>query len=259
MRHLCTSRGATKVSRRGFFIALVFCLSFAGCDNTCFIFVSNPSGGTLAVGTTSCSLNNANGTARLRLTSSVRPTAADWPASTQHIFVTFQGIEANRSAMADDDSPGWQELAPQLATVPTQLDLLAHNSDSCESTILSSDVVVPADTYRQIRLRLLPGLADRNEPIPQANGCSSVGFNCVVKADGGTRALVLSSQMLRVRIPPDQIAGGSFRILPGKAADLTIEFSSSSSLVFPADGDVRLVPVFTVESKSSCESVRSDP
>jgi hypothetical protein len=256
MRRMCTSQGATKASRRGFFVALVFCLSFAGCDNFCFIFVSNPSGGAIAIGSTTCPPNKANGTVHLRFTSSVMPAAGDWPSSVQHIFVTLQGIEANRSAMADDDSPDWQELAPQLATVPIQLDLLAHKSDSCESNVLS-DVVVPADTYRQIRLRLSPGLAD--EPIPQENGCGSVGFNCIVKADGGIRALVLSSQMLRVRIPPDQIAGGSFRILPGKAADLTIEFSSSSSLVFPADGDVRLVPVFTVESKSSCESVRSDP
>jgi hypothetical protein len=258
MRRMCTSRGATKVSRRGFFIALVFCLSFAGCDNTCFIFVSNPSGGTLVVGTTPCSLNNANGTARIRLTSSVRPTAANWPASIQHIFVTFQGIEANRSATADDDSPDWQELAPQLATVPIQLDLLAHNRDSCESTILSSDVAVPADTYRQIRLRLSSSLAEKNESILQENRCGSFGFNCIVKASGGTRALILNSQMLRIRIPSDQIAGGSFQILPGTAANVTIEFSSSSSVVFAADGDVRLVPVFTVESKSSCESARSD-
>jgi len=159
--------------------------------------------------------------------------------------------------MAGDDSPDWQELAPQLATVPIQLDLLKHNSDSCESNVLS-DVAVPADTYRQIRLRLSSGLAETNEPIPQENGCGSVGFHCIVKADGGTRALILSSQMLRVRIPPDQIAGGSFRILPGKAADVMIEFSPSSSLVFPADGAVRLAPVFTVKSQPSCEGASSE-
>ena len=258
MGHMCIFRMATEVPRQIFLTSLLLCLSLTGCGDSCFIFVSNPSGGTLAVGTTSCSLNNPNGTARPRLTSSVRPTPADWPTTVQHIFVTFRGIEANPSAMADDDSPGWQELAPKLATEPIQFDLLAHNVDSCESNVLS-DVALPADTYRQIRLRLSSGLAETNEPIPQENRCGSVGFNCIVKADGGTRALILSSQTLRVRIPPDQIAGGSFQILPGTAAPLTIEFSPSSSLVFPADGDVRLVPVFTVESKSSCESARSDP
>jgi Domain of unknown function (DUF4382) len=257
MGHMCIFRRATEVPRQVFFISVLFSLSLMGCGDSCFIFVSNPSGGTLVVGTTPCSLNNANGTARIRLTSSVRPTAANWPASIQHIFVTFQGIEANRSATADDDSPDWQELAPQLATVPIQLDLLAPNIDSCDSNVLS-DVAVPADTYRQVRLRLSSSLAETNEPILQENRCGSFGFNCIVKADGRTRALILNSQMLRVRIPSDRIAGGSFRILPGTAANVTIEFSPSSSLVFPADGDVRLVPVFTVESKSSCESARSD-
>jgi hypothetical protein len=258
MRRMCTSRGATKVSRRGLFTALVFCLSFAGCDNTCFIFVSNPAGGTIVIGNTTCPPSKANGTVHLRLTSSVRPTAAVWPTSVQHIFVTFRGIEANPSAMADDDPPGWQELAPKLATEPIQFDLLAHNVDSCESNVLG-DVAVPADTYRQIRLRLSTSLAETNEPIPQENHCSGVGLNCIVKTDGATRALLLSSQLLQVSIPPDQITGGSFQVLSGLAANVTIEFSPSSSLVFPADGDVRLVPVFTVDSKSSCESARSDP
>jgi hypothetical protein len=258
MGHTCIFRRATEAPRQIFLTSLLFSLSLTGCGDSCFLFVSNPSGGTLAVGTTSCSLNNPNGTARLRLTSSVRPTAADWPTTVQHIFVTFRGIEANSSAMADDDSPGWQELAPKLTIEPIQFDLLPHNVDSCESNVLG-DVEVPADTYRQIRLRLSTSLTETNEPIPQENRCGGVGLNCIVKTDGATRAFILSSRMPRIRIPPDQIAGGSFQILPGTAANLTIEFSPSSSLVFPADGDVRLVPVFTVESQSSCESARSEP
>ena len=258
MGHICIFRRATEAPRQIFLTSLLFCLSLTGCGDSCFIFVSNPSGGTLAVGTTSCSLNNPNGTARLRLTSSVRPTATDWPTSVQHIFVTFRGIEANPSAMADDDSPGWQELAPKLATEPIQFDLLAHNVDSCESNVLG-DVAVPADTYRRIRLRLSTSLAETNEPIPQENRCGGVGLNCIVKTDGATRALLLSSQSLQVRIPPDQITGGSFQILSGTAANLTIEFSPYSSLVFPAEGAVRLAPVFTVDSDASCEVASSAP
>ena len=257
MGQTCIFRRATEAPRLIFLTSLLFCLSLTGCGDSCFLFVSNPSGGTLAVGTTACSLNNPNGTARLRLASSVKPTAADWPTSVQHIFVTFRGIEANPSAMADDDSPGWQELAPKLATEPIQFDLLALNSGSCESNVLG-DAAVPADTYRQIRLRLSTSLAETDESIPQENRCGGVGLNCIVKTDGSTRALILGSQMLRVRIPQDQIAGGTFQILPGTAANLTIEFSPSSSLVFPADGAVQLVPVFTVDSNSSCESERSE-
>jgi hypothetical protein len=252
MRRMCTSRGATKASRRGFFTALVFCLSFAGCDS-CFIFVSNPSGGTIAVGNTTCPPNKPNGTVRLRLTSPVRPTAADWPTSVQHIFVTFRGIEANPSATADEDSPDWQELAPNLATQPVQLDLLAHIGDSCAPSTFG-DVAIPADVYRQVRLLLSPSHSETNEPVPQDNGCGRVGFNCIVTADGGIRPLVLNRQLPQVRIPPDHIADGFFRILPETTVNLTIEFNPRASVVFPAGEAVLLVPVFTVDAQAPCES-----
>ena len=253
MRRMCTFRGATKASRRGFFTAVVLCLSLIGCDNTCFIFVSNPSGGTIAVGTNTCSLNKINGTVRLRLTSSVMPAAGDWSTSVKHIFVTFRGIEANPSATAGEDSPDWQELAPNLATQPVQLDLLTRRDDSCEPSTFG-DVAVPADAYYQIRLRLSPSQPGANEPVPQENGCGSVGFNCIVTADGGIRPLVLNRQLPQVHIPPGHIAGGFFRILPGTAANLAIEFNPHSSLVFSAHEAVVLVPVFTVDSQASCES-----
>ena len=253
MRRMCTSRGATKASRRGFFTALVFCLSLIGCDNTCFIFVSNPSGGTIAVGTNTCSLNKANGTVRLRLTSSVMPAAGDWPTSVQHIFVTIRGIEANPSATAGEDSPDWQELAPNLATQPVQLDLLAHIGDSCAPSTFG-DVAIPADVYRQVRLLLSPSHSETNEPVPQDNGCGRVGFNCIVTADGGIRLLVLNRQLPQVRIPPDHIADGFFRILPETTVNLTIEFNPRASVVFPAGEAVLLVPVFTVDAQAPCES-----
>jgi hypothetical protein len=253
MRRMCTSQGATKASRRGFFTALVCCLSFAGCGDTCFIFVSNPSGGTIVVGTNTCSLNKATGSVRLRLTSSVMPAAGDWPASVQHIFVTFRGIEANPSATAGEDSSDWQDLAPNLETQPVQLDLLTHGDDSCERSTFG-DVAIPADAYRQIRLRLSPNQPGANEPVPQKNSCGSVGFNCIVTADGGIRPLALNRQLPQVHIPPDHIAGGFFRILPETAANLAIEFNPHSSLVFSAGEAVLLVPVFTVGSQASCES-----
>jgi len=254
MRRMCSSRGATKASRRGFFTALIFCLSLTGCGDSCFIFVSNPSGGTIAVGSTTCPPIKATGTVRLRLTSPVRPTAGDWPASIQHIFVTFRGIEANPSATADEDSPDWQELAPNLATQPVQFDLLAHMGDSCAPSTFG-DVAVPADEYRQVRLLLSPSHSETNQPVLQENGCGGVGFNCIVRADGGIRPLVLNRQLPQVNIPPDHLAGGFIQILPETTVNLTLEFNPNASLVFPAGEAVLLVPVFTVDSQAPCESV----
>jgi hypothetical protein len=181
------------------------------------------------------------------------PAAGDWSTSVKHIFVTFRGIEANPSATAGEDSADWQELAPNLAMQPVQLDLLTRRDDSCEPSTFG-EVAVPADTYYQIRLRLSPSQPGANEPVPQENGCGDVGFNCIVTADGGIRPLVLNRQLPQVHIPPGHIAGGFFQILPGTAANLAIEFNPHSSLVFSAHEAVVLVPVFTVDSQASCES-----
>lgn len=253
MRRMCIPRVVGKTSRQVFLVTLCFCLSLLGCDNACFIFVSNPGGGTIAAGSTGCSLNNSSGTVRVRLTSSVKPAAGNWPASIQHIFVTLRSIEANPSATSDEDSPDWQELAPKLATQPIQLDLLEWSGDSCEPSGFGN-VTVPADAYRQIRMRLTVSQPGSSEPVPQENGCGSVGFNCVVTADGRIRPLVLDSQSLEVRIPPDHIAGGFFRVLPEAAGNLAIEFHPDALLVFPEGEALRLVPVFTVEPEASCES-----
>jgi hypothetical protein len=175
------------------------------------------------------------------------------PTTIQHIFVTLRGIEATPSAIPSDDSPNWRELAPQLATQPQQLDLLAHCADSCERNVFD-DVAVPADAYRQIRLRLSPNQPATDESVPEENSCGSVGFNCVITADGGIRPLVLDSLSSQFEISSGQIPGGFFRVLPEATVNLKIEFDPQSTLIFSADDPVRLVPIFTVEPQASSES-----
>ena len=248
---------ANRASRTYLPAALFFCLSFFGCGNYCFVFVSNP-GGSISTGTNppSCQLNNTNGTVRLRVTPSPAtsvPDAAATQASIQHIFVTLRGIEAAASAIPDDDSPDWHELAPKLATQPVQLDLLARSPDSCARNTFD-DVAVPADAYRHVRLRLSPNQPAAVEPLPEENACGSVGFNCVVTSDGAIRPLAVDGVSSQFQIPSDHISGGFFRVLPETALNLDIEFNPQSTLVFSADDLVRLVPVFTVEPQASCES-----
>jgi hypothetical protein len=196
-------------------------------------------------------LNSANGTVRLRVTPT--PSAEATPKSIQHIFVTLRGIEATPSAIPGDDSPNWRQLAPKLASQPEQLDLLAHCADSCEQNTFD-DVAVPADAYRQIRLRLSPNQPATDESVPEQNACGSVGFNCVVTADGGIRPLVLDNLSSQFQISSGDISGGFFRVLPDTAINLKIEFNPQSTLIFSADDPVRLVPIFTVEPQASSES-----
>jgi Domain of unknown function (DUF4382) len=258
MQHRNSLRRAKRSSHAHSFAILLLCLSFVGCSNYCFVFVSNP-GGSISTSnnTPSCQLNTSTGTVSLRITASRTPDAqaTPMPSTIQHIFVTLRGIQATPSAIPNDDSPNWRELAPQLATQPRQLDLLALCADSCEETQHTfADVAVPADAYRQIRLRLAPNQPATDEPVPEENACGSVGLNCVITADGGIRSLVPDSLSSQFQISSGQISGGFFRVLPDAAVNLKIEFNSQSSLLFPAQESVRLLPAFTVEPQALRES-----
>jgi len=256
MRYCSSFQQAKSIPSVCFFTTLLFCLSVVGCNNYCFVFVSNP-GGSISTSSNapSCQLNTATGTVRLRVTASPTPSAQATPTSIQHIFVTLRGIDATPSAIPGDDSTNWQELAPQLATQPQQLDLLEHSADSFEAKQNTfPDVAVPAGAYRQIRVRLSPNQLATDEPVPGENACGSVGFNCVITADGGIRPLVLDGLSSQYQISSDRISGGFFRVLPDTAVNLKIEFNPQSSLFFPSNETVRLLPAFTVEPQASSES-----
>src|SRR5580704_256426 len=253
MQYCCSFRQATRISGTFFPTTFLFCLSLLGCNNNCFVFVSNP-GGSISTSTPSCQLNAATGTVSLRVTASPTASAEPGPTSIQHIFLTLRGIEALPSAIAADDSPEWRELAPKLATQPEQLDLLAHSIDSCERSAFD-DVAVPADAYRQIRLRLSPNQPATNESVPEENACGSVGFNCVVTANGEIRPLVVDNSPSEFQISSGHISGGFFQVVPNAAINLKIEFNPQSSLFFTAQEAVRLLPAFTVELQDTPESI----
>jgi Domain of unknown function (DUF4382) len=253
MRHLLPFRRAICGSQKLLFSTLFLSLALIGCDtNSCVLIVSNPGGGggTISGSGPNCSLNTI--TVSLRITSSLAPPAGNG-SSIQHVFVTLRGIEANPDALADENSPDWQELAPKLATQPVQLDLLAGTADSCEANI-SERVTVPAYTYRQIRLRLAPNQPDTTDSILQQNSCGSAGFNCIVSSDGNIRPLVAASESSQIPVSSDHITGGSFRIFPEAPLNLKIEFNPQSSQFIAANEGVRFVPAFTVDSQTACDA-----
>ena len=255
MRPANSPSRSIKASRRVFLITLLFPLALIGCDtNSCILIVSDPggSGGTISGNGPNCSLSTT--TVSMRIASSLAPPAAEGQPRIQHIFVTLRGIEANPSATADEDSLDWQELAPNLAKEPIQLDLLARPANSCAPNI-SSRVSVPADAYRQLRLRLSSNQPDTTDPVLQQNSCGSAAFNCVVTSDGNIKPLVLDRDLSEIQVPSAQITTGSFRILPDSPLNLKIEFNPQSSHFISSDAAVRLVPIFTADVQSPCESI----
>lgn len=265
-------RGKT-ASQKVFFSLLLFSivllsLGLIRCDNACVLVVSNPGGsiGTVSGNGPSCSLSTTSGTASVRIAAHAATAgdeasrigahalgAGDEASRIRHVFLTLRGIEANASAVADDESPDWQELAPKLAAQPVQVDLFAAGGDSCEAGGFES-AAVRADAYRQIRLRLAPNETDSTEPILGQNSCGSAGFNCIVTSDGDIRPLVLARDALEIQVTPEHIAGGFFRIVSEASVNLEIDFDPNASQFIPTEGIVRMVPVFTVDSQGRCES-----
>ena len=251
MRQKCTSGSNRKALRLGLFAVLVICVIAPACDNTCFIFLSNPSGGTIAVGTSTCKLSNANGTVSVQLISSLLPTAGPSP-SIQHIFVTLRGIQAHPSATAEDNSADWQELVPILKQQPLQVDLMERHEDS-RSANLVRETVIPAGTYRQLRMLLVPDQPALDGPLPEKNDCARTGFNCIIFTDGAIRSLVLDGGRPQIRFTSDQINGGFFQVLPSSNTKLAIEFNPRSSMALPMGQAMHLSPAFTVSSEFSVD------
>ena len=179
------------------------------------------------------------------------PSCAFPNGSFQHVYVAIRSVQAHTSATADDNSAGWQELAPQLASQPMQIDLFAAGSNSCLMTMLGLNTPLPAGNYQQIRLLLVPN-AGGSGPFPATNHCNSQGFNCVVLSDGSVHQLDLSSQAnTGLKIPPGQIVGGPISVGAGQTVDLNIDFNACASTIRQGNGQYRLKPVLTAGQVST--------
>jgi uncharacterized protein DUF4382 len=237
------------VSNKYLLLTVLLAAAQSGCGNSCFVFVSNPGGGSFPPGVPSCSVAPAQTNIRVRLGSSPLPVQNDDRARIEHIFLTVQGIEASSSA--DENVSNWQELAPNLAKSPLQLDLLGR-SDACGSGILDS-ASVPADVYRQVRLNLLQDQPNASEPSSIINACGRAIMNCLVTSDGEVRRLSIANTEARIQVRADQMEGGFFQALPETPLTLNIEFRPQSSIFIPASDHVSFIPDFTVSSQNPCE------
>jgi hypothetical protein len=183
--------------------------------------------------------NNSFGTASVHVSD---PTTCEAPAGPySHIYITIRGVRAHRTPTADANDSGWVDLAPGLATTPVQIDMLGNANASCFLASIGSNQL-EAGTYQQIRVLLL----DNNSGGQVSNNqCSGNDANCVVlAADNSIHELLLASEaQTGIKIPPGQIAGGSFTIDPGQTTDLDIDLNACASIVVQGNGQFRLKPV----------------
>lgn len=168
-----------------------------------------------------------------------------------HVFISIRSVEAHISPTADDNSPGWQELAPQLNSNPMQIDLLGLPANGCLLAMLGSTQSLPVGSYQQIRL-LLVSNSPGSSPVPATNNCGNQGFNCVVLNDGSVHELDLSSQAnTGLKIPPGQVVGGPIQVMAGQNVDINIDFNVCASLIQEGNGMFRLKPTLTAGQVST--------
>ncbi len=246
LRHNCCS-----ISFRA---ALLFAVGLAGCNNTCFTFTSNPPVGTIGIVVSNpspaCTLTKANGAVRVQ--ARTVPVCSSCPSSgrVQHLFVTIRGIAVHPMAMADDDSPDWRELLPtDVAKQPIQIDLVGGTSDQNARVPLGEFVAIPAGIYRQVRMRFEPAQPAAEDRLPEKNACGSLGFNCVVLADGRVQPLLLDGRSPELRITSDRMEGAALLFPPDANSDLVIEGKLVWAYFSSGEEHVRLLPTLTASAK----------
>jgi len=254
-------------SRRPGVCVLLFCAStlfgtsLAGCNDTCFTFTSNPPTGTINVKAgdpkPACTLTRANGAVRLVMQTIPICSSCSESARIRHVFLSIQGIDIHASSTADDDSSDWQELAPQLAKQPLQVDLMSGRADQDTREPLGEIVAVPAGTYRQLRVRFV-GAWPATDEVTGEIACGDAGFNCVVTEDGTIQPLRFDTASPELRITSETIVDGLFLVFPDVAGDLVIEIKPVWSWFASADGGVRLLPALTGNAKLERVEVSDD-
>ena len=168
-----------------------------------------------------------------------------------HVFITVRSVQVHTSTTADDSTPGWQEIAPQLSGTPMQIDLFAPAQTNCILAQLGS-ASLPVGAYQQIRLLLLSNSPASGAAVPANNACAGNGFNCVVLSDGSVHQLDLSSQdNTGLKIPPGQIVGGPINVAAGQSVDLNIDFNACASIIKEGNGAYRLKPALTAGQVSA--------
>ena len=176
-----------------FLLCFVLSVIATGCGNNCFGGFFNPYNNTPGVPTSNLTFTCS----QLRPTTAVKTVAhlvqacADCFDSRQitHLHLLLSGIELHPSAVADENSPEWQELAPDWARHPQWVDLVedAAAKDAVLSPIVTGQI--PAGTYYLLRLHLAQQLPQHVEKMDTENPCSSTDAGCVVTADGGLHSL----------------------------------------------------------------------
>src|SRR5260370_23105190 len=116
------------------------------------------------------------GTGTVMVSISDPPSCMPPNGSFTHVFVTVRSVQAHIDPNANDNSSGWQELAPQLASQPMQIDLFSKPQTNCVLAQLGA-ASLPGGSSQQIPLMLVSNTPAAGTATRAANSGAGHGFN----------------------------------------------------------------------------------
>lgn len=234
------------IFQAGLILASGVALLFAGgCNNSCFVGVINPPNNSLTVVASTpppaCSLSQTM--TAVKVVTNMAQGCANCATSQQlsHVYLYIGGIELHPGAIGDENSPDWQELAPDLAQQPRLVDLAGEPASHAFGMPFEVTGHVPAGTYYQLRLRLSQAVTSQSQTAEYAGGnpCASSGHtSCLVNAAGNVHALqtVDGHEYLSVQlISPLEVS-------PGRLNQIDMQLRPEWSLRKTSPGSVELAP-----------------
>lgn len=216
--------------QRILFAVVLVCALLTGCENSCFIFVSNPSGGTLAVaaGNGTCHFTSQPvGNVRIRFTAPAGLAETWRERGIQHVLLSVREIDARLSIPYGEQSPGWRNLVPALKHRPRQIDLLSADARSSLTDSLG-EAAAPSGEYSEIRILLTHDRPTPEQPVPHENVCANAGFNCAITEDGAIHPLTIPAND-PLLIPSALSGSAAFRVFPNTTSGLDLAVDAGSS------------------------------
>jgi hypothetical protein len=209
--------------RSAFSYAVMYtAIGLAGCANSCFVGVyNNGTGGVIVKAgnpAPTCSLSQAKGTMSALALKSPVCESCTAAAREKHVWVTLRSIQIRPSASDDPNPADWIELAPYLANVPRQIDLKGNSVP----VLLVESTIVPAGSYREVRLEFFTGSPGNGEELSAENACREARWNCIMMANGHVEPLRLPGDVPELVIRSQYIESDSLLVLPNARTELRL-------------------------------------
>ncbi len=218
-------------------------LFLTGCYGTaCFVGVINPPNNSLTINTgntpSTCVVPRVQ--SAVEFVTQLAPPCEGCSSSRQvsRVHLLLTGIQLHPGAVADENSPEWEDVAPNLAQEPLSIEL--KENSAAESLISSARVsgLIPEGTYYQVRLRLADPSSIVNRPL-LGIPCGSGGGSCVIAANGTSYPLHTLDGSVYLRIA----VTSPIEVQAGRANVLQLELNPEWLLLESSTGAVEITPL----------------